>query len=245
MAHRGGGNGAGGFRSRGRSTPYWKDKPRQLPQQGSQQTSEGEGAAVTSTPSREISHTHPPPPPEQSPIDPNKGSKKFSNKSRLFIANLPREMTETELRGLFESHGEVQEVFLQKEKSFGFCRMVSDNSKCSTPVTCADLLFLVQAYRGEAERAIAVLNGSFIKGRELKVRFAASSSSVKVDNIHPLVSNELLASAFCKFGEVESAVVVTDDRGKSKGYGIVDFARKQSALNAIQQCRNAPYLLTK
>ena len=51
--------------------------------------------------------------------------------------------------------------------------------------------------------------------------------------------------AFSQFGEVEEAVVVTDDRGKSKGYGIVDFARKQGAVNAISRCRNSPYLITK
>ncbi len=84
-----------------------------------------------------------------------------------------------------------------------------------------------------------------VKGRDLKVRFAVSSSLVKVENIHPLVSNELLRDAFAQFGEVEEAVVVTDDRGKSKGCGIVEFARKQSATNAISQCRNAPFLLTR
>ncbi len=84
-----------------------------------------------------------------------------------------------------------------------------------------------------------------VKGRDLKVRFAVSSSLVKVENIHPLVSNELLRDAFAQFGEVEEAVVVTDDRGKSKGCGIVEFARKQSAMNAISQCRNAPFLLTR
>ncbi len=84
-----------------------------------------------------------------------------------------------------------------------------------------------------------------VKGRDLKVRFAVSSSLVKVENIHPLVSNELLSDAFAQFGEVEEAVVVTDDRGKSKGCGIVEFARKQSAMNAISQCRNAPFLLTR
>lgn len=77
------------------------------------------------------------------------------------------------------------------------------------------------------------------------MRFAASSSLVKVDNIHPLVSNELLIEAFSQFGEVEEAVIVTDDRGKSKGYGIVEFARKQGAMNAMTRCKNAPFLLTK
>ena len=79
----------------------------------------------------------------------------------------------------------------------------------------------------------------------MKVRFAASSCSVKVSNLHPMVSNELLADAFSQFGEVESAVVVTDDRGKSLGHGIVDFARKANAINAIQRCKNEHFILTR
>ena len=53
-----------------------------------------------------------------------KKEKKFSNKARLFVGNLPRDMTDTELRKLFEPFGEVHEVFHQKEKNFGFVRMV-------------------------------------------------------------------------------------------------------------------------
>ena len=90
-----------------------------------------------------------------------------------------------------------------------------------------------------------MINGSDVKGRDIKVRFAASSCSVKVTNLHPVVSNELLAEAFSHFGEVEAAVVVTDERGKSLGYGIVDFARKAQAIAAIQRCKNEHFLLTR
>lgn len=79
----------------------------------------------------------------------------------------------------------------------------------------------------------------------MKVRFAANTGVVKVDNIHHMVTNELLEDAFAQFGEVEEAVVVTDIRGKSKGYGIVEFTRKQSAMNAIGQCKNTPFFLTR
>lgn len=130
MSHRSGGGGytrgGGGFRHRGRlsGSPYWRDKQR--PQQKQQQDDQDPNRSIEqlgSTPSRESGdHTMP----EQSPIEPvpTKEVKKFSNKARVFIANLPRDMTEPELRELFEPYGEVQEVFLQKEKSFGFCRMV-------------------------------------------------------------------------------------------------------------------------
>ena len=102
-----------------------------------------------------------------------------------------------------------------------------------------------QAYRIDAEKAISALNGLIINKRDIKVRYAASSTSVKVSNLNPLVSNELLAEAFSQFGEVESAVVVSDDRGKSLGYGVVDFARKNQAMSAIQHCKNDHFLLTR
>ena len=100
-------------------------------------------------------------------------------------------------------------------------------------------------YRSQAENAVANLNGKMILGREVKVRFAASNSSVKVSNLHHTVSNELLFEAFSQFGEVEKAVVVTDEKGKSLGHGIVDFSRKMFAQMAIRRCTQEHFLLTQ
>lgn len=77
------------------------------------------------------------------------------------------------------------------------------------------------------------------------MRYAANSCSVKISNLHPLVSNELLAEAFSQFGEVESAIVVSDERGKSLGHGVVDFARKNQAISALQHCKNDHFLITR
>lgn len=51
--------------------------------------------------------------------------KKYSVKARLFVGNLPKDTTQDMVRAMFEEFGEVKEVFVQKEKSFGFVRMVS------------------------------------------------------------------------------------------------------------------------
>lgn len=64
------------------------------------------------------------------------------------------------------------------------------------------------------------------KGRALKVRFAPHSSTIKVKNLTPWTSNELLERAFGVFGEIERAIVKVDERGKSTGEGIVEFCRK-------------------
>lgn len=83
-----------------------------------------------------------------------------------------------------------------------------------------------------------------MKGRNLKIRFAPNGSSVKVKNLTPHVTNELLYAAFSVFGEIERAVIIVDDRGKSTGEGIVEFARKGSAIHAIRKCGESCFFLT-
>ena len=53
------------------------------------------------------------------------GEKKFSGRCRLFVANLNNSTTEEELRELFGQFGETGEVFVNKDKGFGFIRLVS------------------------------------------------------------------------------------------------------------------------
>lgn len=54
--------------------------------------------------------------------------KKYSVKARLFVGNLPRDTTQDTVKQMFEAFGEVKEVFVQREKNFGFVRMVSGYS---------------------------------------------------------------------------------------------------------------------
>lgn len=50
--------------------------------------------------------------------------KRYSVKARLFIGNLPKDTSQETVKEMFEHFGEVREVFVQKEKNFGFIRMV-------------------------------------------------------------------------------------------------------------------------
>ncbi|XP_074625195.1 paraspeckle component 1-like isoform X2 [Acropora palmata] len=147
--------------------------------------------------------------------------RKFSGRCRLFVGNLVS-CDETELRGMFEKFGEVAEVFVNSEKGFGFVRLDT---------------------RLNAEAAKQGVDGTFRMGRTLRVRFATHASALKVLNLNPLVSNEILHQAFSQFGIVERAVVVCDDRGRSKGYGIVEFSRKNNAQTALQQVNDGLFLL--
>lgn len=83
-----------------------------------------------------------------------------------------------------------------------------------------------------------------MKGRPLRVRFATHSAALSVKNLSPFVSNELLDEAFSQFGLVERAVVVVDDRGRSAGRGIVEFASRTAAKKALDRCNEGVFLLT-
>lgn len=49
---------------------------------------------------------------------------KFNGRSRLYIGNLTGDVTEDEITSLFAPFGETAELFLNKEKNFGFIKMV-------------------------------------------------------------------------------------------------------------------------
>lgn len=102
----------------------------------------------------------------------------------------------------------------------------------------------MQDFRSSAEKAKCELDGFPLKGRNLKIRFASGGSTVKVKNLTHLVTNELLYTAFSIFGEIERAIVIVDNYGKSTGEGIVHFARKGSAMYAIRKCSELCFFLT-
>ena len=45
--------------------------------------------------------------------------------------------------------------------------------------------------------------------------------------------------------QVERAVVVVDDRGKSTGSGIVEFSRRSAYTKALESCTGGVFLISK
>ncbi|XP_060612120.1 non-POU domain-containing octamer-binding protein isoform X1 [Anolis sagrei] len=151
------------------------------------------------------------------------GEKTFTQRSRLFVGNLPPDITEEEMRKLFEKYGKAGEVFIHKDKGFGFIRLET---------------------RTLAEIAKVELDNMPLRGKQLRVRFACHSASLTVRNLPQFVSNELLEEAFSMFGQVERAVVIVDDRGRPSGKGIVEFSGKPAARKALDRCGEGSFLLT-
>lgn len=149
--------------------------------------------------------------------------KKFNMRARLFIGNLGDGTTEKQLKDMISKHGEIGETFFQKEKRFAFFRM---------------------ATRSEAETAKRALDGNLHNGRNMKVRLSPHQGAIKVSNLSPWVSNELLYLSFSIFGDIERAFVSCDERGQSKEEGIVEFVNKHSAMESVRRCIENCFFLT-
>ncbi|KAE8292414.1 Non-POU domain-containing octamer-binding protein [Larimichthys crocea] len=113
------------------------------------------------------------------------GEKTFTQRSRLFVGNLPTGVTEEDLEKLFAKYGKANEIFINKERGFGFIRLET---------------------RIIAEIARAELDDTPFRGRPIRVRFATHGAALTVKNLPDFVSNELLEEAFAVFGQIERAV---------------------------------------
>ncbi|KAK6473798.1 non-POU domain-containing octamer-binding protein-like [Huso huso] len=151
------------------------------------------------------------------------GEKMYTQRSRLFVGNLPSGVTEEDVEKLFSKYGKPSEIFINKERSFGFIRLET---------------------RTLAEIAKAELDDTPFRGRQLRVRFATHGAALTVKNLPQFVSNELLEEAFSLFGQLERAIVIVDDRGRPTGKGIVEFTAKPAARKALERCADGAFLLT-
>src|SRR5256885_12725731 len=76
---------------------------------------------------------------------------------KLFVGNIPHSTTEAELRTLFAAHGAVEQVSVVTDRDTGRSR---------------GFAFVEMTDSGEAEKAIAALNGKELGGRALNVNEA-------------------------------------------------------------------------
>ncbi|KAF4073404.1 hypothetical protein AMELA_G00258330 [Ameiurus melas] len=151
------------------------------------------------------------------------GEKTYTQRSRLFVGNLPAGTSEEEVEKLFSKYGKPSEIFINKDRGFGFIRLETK--------TLADI-------------AKAELDDTMFRGRQIRVRFATHGAALAVKNLPQFISNELLEEAFSMFGPIERAIVIVDDRGRPTGKGIVEFANKPSARKALDRCADGAFLLT-
>ncbi len=79
----------------------------------------------------------------------------------LYVGNLSHSTTEAELRTVFQAHGDVDKVSIVTDRETGRAR---------------GFAFVEMPNAGEADKAVAALNGTELGGRTLKINEAKPKS---------------------------------------------------------------------
>ena len=87
------------------------------------------------------------------------------------------------------------------------------------------------------------LDKKLLKSRNIQVRYATHASAIELHGLDNYASNDFIDKAMSTFGAVERCVVVCDDRGRSKGYAIVEFEWKKSAAKVLDRLKDEMFVL--
>ncbi|CDO54686.1 hypothetical protein DV451_001571 [Geotrichum candidum] len=166
-----------------------------------------------------------------------------STYTNVYVKNVDASITDEEFEELFKKYGVITSATLAKDaegasRGFGFVNFESHDA---------------------ATAAVEALDGSELKGKKLYVgraqkkyereeelkkqheaaRIEKSNKYVGVNlyikNLDDTIDDEKLREVFAPHGTITSAKVMTDDHGKSKGFGFVCFSTPEEATKAVAE----------
>ncbi|CAI4224114.1 unnamed protein product [Auanema sp. JU1783] len=167
---------------------------------------------------------------------------KFTN---LFVKNFGEELDDDKLEKLFSAYGKITSFTVMKQqdgKSRGFGFVAFEKPE-------------------DAENAVAAMNDKVLDGSDLKLfvgraqkksernaelkkKFEQHKSeraskfsgvNLYVKNLDDSVNDETLRKHFEQHGKITSVKVMTDETGRSKGFGFVCFENPEEATKAVTE----------
>ncbi|CAM9682154.1 unnamed protein product [Chrysoparadoxa australica] len=158
-------------------------------------------------------------PEEDEPLD--------QDESQLFVGDLSKSLSESELVLAFSLHGSVTNVSIKRDRAthknlgYGFVSMQT---------------------HAQARVAKAALHGKPLGGRRLRVGWAQKNSSLYVTGLAPGVTVEVLNQCFERFGPLDKGASFVDIQGESQQlpphqpgrcrYGLIKFEYRAHAKQA-------------
>ncbi|CAN6937061.1 unnamed protein product [Brassica oleracea] len=162
---------------------------------------------------------------------------RFTN---VYVKNLPKEITDDELKKTFGKYGEISSAVVVKDESgnsrcFGFVNFESPEAaavaveKMNGISLGEDVLYVGRAQK-KAER-----------GEELRRKYEqerlekSNGTNLYVKNLDDGVNDEKLKEMFAEYGDVTSSKVMTNPEGLSRGFGFVAYSSPEEALKAMNE----------
>lgn len=168
--------------------------------------------------------------------------RKFTN---VFVKNFGEELDTAKLEKLFEKYGKITSCVVMsdsegKSRGFGFVAFEDPDAaeKAVTELNDFELegtekkLTVCRAQK-KSERAAELKKHHEAQKAERLQRYQGVNLYVK--NLDDTFDDDQLRKIFEDFGKITSAKVMTDENGRSKGFGFVCFEKPEEATKAVTE----------
>lgn len=159
-----------------------------------------------------------------------------------YVKHLHADETVESLQALFQRFGEITSAQIMrdhegKSKCFGFVCFASADSAAAAVSEMNGFMHRGKAlYVSRAQRKLereAVLSKQY-EGVMNSDGTTNSAANLYVKNLSDAVTDDRLYEEFSGFGKITSAKVMTDEAGRSKGFGFVCFSTPQEAKTVLK-----------
>uniref|UniRef100_A0A565B0T1 Polyadenylate-binding protein n=1 Tax=Arabis nemorensis TaxID=586526 RepID=A0A565B0T1_9BRAS len=165
---------------------------------------------------------------------------RFTN---IYVKNLPKEITDDELKKTFGKYGDISSAVVMKDQSgnsrcFGFVNFESPEAaevaveKMNGISLGEDVLYVGRAQK-KSERE-EELRRKFEQERLSRFE-KLQGSNLYLKNLDDSVNDEKLKEMFSEYGNVTSCKVMMNSQGLSRGFGFVAYANSEEALKALKE----------
>ncbi|NXK81385.1 RAVR1 protein, partial [Amazona guildingii] len=140
-----------------------------------------------------------------------RSARQFRNRRKLLIRGLPADVSNQEVHDLLSDY-KLKYCFVDKCKGTAFVTLLN---------------------RDQAEAAIAKLHRSRLRERELSVQLQSTDALLCIANLPQLLTQQQFEELVRPFGNLERCFLVYSPKtGHSKGYGFVEYMKKDAAARA-------------
>ncbi|KAI8334246.1 hypothetical protein BC941DRAFT_432471 [Chlamydoabsidia padenii] len=144
-----------------------------------------------------------------------------SSTCTLYVCELDPSVDESILMNVFTNFGSIDSIHL-----------------CRDAITDKSLGYAYIQFKSDDTRTI--LDHTMINGKPCRLIWmkkdkdkANTTGNLFIKNLDPSITTKSLLDTFSLYGHITSCKIVTDERGRSKGYGFIRYDTTESAERAI------------